>query len=259
MRQIDLKTELERISAFIRDYLQHNGFNRVLLGLSGGIDSSLSAAVAIHALGKDNVLGVMLPYKNSSPESYADALLVAEALQIRHDRIEITPMVDAYFDHVQSDASALRRGNWMARIRMCVLYDLSSRDRALVMGTSNRTELLVGYFTQFGDGACAFEPIGGLYKTEVRAMAKLLAMPQRIIDKVPTADLWAGQTDEGELGLSCAELDEILWLLTEEHLSPQEIEAKGFQSAKISRVQHLMQVSEFKRNLPPVPGEESYV
>jgi len=237
---------------FIKGYVHNNGFSNVILGLSGGIDSSLSAALAAHALGKEHVYGIMLPYKNSNPDSYYDALLLAEQLGIRHEKIEITPMVDAYFDHIHPDAEVLRRGNWIARIRMCVLYDLSAKNKALVLGTSNRTELMVGYFTQHGDGACAFEPIGHLYKTEVWRMSELLKLPEQIIRKVPTADLWANQTDEGELGLKYSELDEILFSITEEQLSSDEIVTKGFTLEQINRVVHLISRSEFKRKLPPL-------
>lgn len=251
MRTLDLTREIDRITEFINNYIHSGGFSKAIIGLSGGIDSSLSAALSVKALGKENVIGLMLPYKNSSPASYEDALLLAEQLGITHQRIDITPMVDSYFDVSQPQADMLRRGNWMARTRMCVLYDLSAKNKALVVGTSNRTELLVGYFTQFGDGACAFEPIGHLYKTEVWQMSAMLNIPEKIIKKTPTADLWANQTDEGELGLFYPQLDEILYLLTEQHLQPDAIIAQGFTSEQVQRVQNLMQRSQFKRMLPP--------
>jgi NAD+ synthase len=254
MRTLDFNQEISNIGRFIHDYIHSSGFSKAVIGLSGGIDSSLSAALCVKALGKDNVIGVMLPYKSSSPASYEDALLLAEQLGIAHQKIDITPMVDSYFDNLQPDADILRRGNWMARIRMCVLYDLSAQNRALVVGTSNRTELLVGYFTQFGDGACAFEPIGHLYKTEVWQMAALLGIPEKIIKKTPTADLWANQTDEGELGLFYPQLDEILYLITEQQLQPDAIIARGFTPEQVQKVQNLMQRSQFKRMLPPIPG-----
>lgn len=256
MRKLDLSAELDNISSFIRSYVHGNGFANVVLGLSGGVDSSLSAALAVRALGKERVFGIMLPYKKSSPESYDDALLLAEQLGIHHEKIDITPMVDAYFDTYKNDADTLRRGNWMARTRMCVLYDLSAAYKALVIGTSNRTELMVGYFTQFGDGACAFEPIGHLYKTEVWEMSRLLGIPDRIINKVPTADLWSDQTDEAELGLKYHQLDEILYSLTDAKLTASEIMAQGFTQEQINHVVHLISRSEFKRNLPPLINDQ---
>lgn len=251
MRTLDLSSEIDRITEFIHAYVHGSGFSKAVIGLSGGIDSSLSAALSVRALGKENILGLMLPYKNSSPASFEDALLLAEQLDITHHKIDITPMVDSYFESFQPQADMLRRGNWMARIRMCVLYDYSALHRALVVGTSNRTELLVGYFTQFGDGACAFEPIGHLYKTEVWQMAALLGIPDKIIKKTPTADLWADQTDEGELGLFYPQLDEILYLLTEQRMQPDSITAQGFTSEQVQKVQNLMRRSEYKRMLPP--------
>lgn len=255
MRKMDLTAELKNIAEFIRKYVNGSGFENVILGLSGGIDSSLSAALAVRALGKEHVYGIMLPNKNSSPDSYEDALLLAEQLGIQHEKIDITPIVDAYFDTYQPEAETLRRGNWMARTRMCVLYDLSAQYKALVVGTSNRSELMVGYFTQFGDSACAVEPIGHLYKTEVRRMAELLNLPEKIINKVPTADLWADQTDEAELGLKYSQLDEILYALTEANLSADEIVAQDFTKEQVNRVVHLISISEFKRKLPPLINE----
>lgn len=252
MRKIDLRTEINRITDFIRNYVKSSGLENVVIGLSGGIDSSLSASLAVQALGKENVLGVMLPWKNSSPDSYNDALLLAKQLEIHHEKIDITPMVEAYFSAYQPDADTLRLGNWMARTRMCVLYDLSAKYRGLVLGTSNRTELMVGYFTQYGDGACAFEPIGHLYKTEVWQMAEILGIPDKIIRKVPTADLWAEQTDEGELGLYYHQLDEILYALTEGKLSKAAVIRTGFTAEQVDRVIHLMNRSGFKRQLPPL-------
>lgn len=252
MRDLEFSIELDRICSFIKDYVHSTGFDNVVVGLSGGIDSSLSAVLAVQALGKEHVYGVMLPYKTSSSSSYEDAFLLANELGIQHERIEITAMVDAYFQSYQQDATNLRQGNWMARTRMCVLYDLSAKYQALVMGTSNRTELLIGYFTQFGDGACAFEPIGHLYKTEVWKIAELLHLPARIIRKTPTADLWTDQTDEGEIGLKYAELDEIIYLLTEKQLSHNDIVQKGIPETKIDKVIKMIENSEFKRNQPPL-------
>jgi NAD+ synthase len=255
MRTLDLSAEIDKIAIFISEYTLASGLSNIIIGLSGGIDSSLSAALAVKALGKEHVFGVMLPWKNSSPDSYNDALTLARKLGIQHERIEITPMVTPYFEIYEEHADNLRLGNWMARTRMCVLYDLSAKYKGLVLGTSNRTELLVGYFTQHGDGACAFEPIGHLYKTEVWQMAALLGVPQQIIDKIPTADLWANQTDEDEIGMKYTQLDAILYSLTEEHKTSEELLLSGIPQDKIYRVIDLMKRTEFKRLLPPLITE----
>ena len=196
------------------------------------------------------VKGVLLPYKTSHPSSSADALELAKSLGIVTKTIDISPMVDAYFDLYASNASPLRKGNFMARIRMNVLYDWSSAHNALVIGTGNRTELLVGYFTQHGDGACAFEPIGHLYKTEVREISAYLGLPKSILDKAPTADLWEGQTDEEEMGISYPDLDEILYQLTELGLDPQASDTLDFPIKTYQKVQRMILRSEFKRNPP---------
>ncbi|MDP2173269.1 MAG: NAD+ synthase, partial [Candidatus Cloacimonadaceae bacterium] len=215
MRNLNPHNEIGRICAFIRDYLENSGFEKVILGLSGGIDSSVSAALAARAIGAENVIGVMMPYRNSHPDSLDDATELAILLHIEHHVVSISSMTDAYFAGFEPEATLLRRGNWMARMRMCVLYDLSAKYKALVVGTSNRTELLVGYFTQHGDAACAIEPLGHLYKSEVWQLARELNIPGKIIEKTPSADLWEGQTDEAEIGLRYNELDRILFDLTE--------------------------------------------
>lgn len=244
--------EISRITEFISDYCSRSGIAKVVLGLSGGIDSSLAAALAVQALGKENVTGLLLPYKSSHPDSSGHAELLAKQLDIQTFTIDISPMVDAYFNKEAPDASMLRRGNFMARMRMSVLYDYSSRIPALVLGTGNRTEILVGYFTQHGDGACALEPIGHLYKTEVRAMARVLGIPEAIINKPPTADLWDGQTDEGELGITYPELDQILYELTELDINSSASPSLSFPKDKYELVEKLIKRSAFKRLPVPV-------
>lgn len=251
MRKINIEQEIERTCSFIKDYCDNAGIPNVVIGLSGGIDSSLSAVLAVKALGKNNVTGMILPYRTSSGSSAGDAELLAKNFGIRTETIEITPMVDAYFEKTAPEANSLRRGNFMARMRMSVLYDYSAKIPALVLGTSNRTELLVGYFTQHGDGACAFEPIGHLYKTEVREMSRVLGIPSQIIDKAPTADLWEGQTDESELGISYPILDEILYQLTELSINPNDSESLEYPLSTYQHVQKLISKSAFKRMLPP--------
>ncbi len=250
MRSINLQNEVEKICKFITSFTKENGFENVIVGLSGGIDSSLTATLSVRALGKEHVYGVLMPYRTSNPFSKSDALKLAEFLRIKTEIIEISPMVDGYFQNYEQEADILRRGNFMARTRMCVLFDHSSKHKALVAGTSNKSELMTGYCTQYGDSACAFEPIGHLYKTEVRGMAKILGIPSNIIEKPPTADLWADQTDEDELGLTYTRLDAILYHIMEENLRDDQIIEIGYSKQEIMRVKYLGKVSAFKRRLP---------
>jgi len=250
MRNVDLNHEKKRIISFIKDYMLSSGFSKGIIGISGGLDSSVVAALAVEALGKEKVTGVMMPYKKSNPNSLNDALLLASKIAFNYRIIDITPMVDSWFDNYEPEASKLRQGNYMARIRMTVLYDLSSKDNALVIGTGNFSELMTGYTTQYGDNACAFEPIGHLYKTEVRKLAKLLNIPSSIVDKHPSADLWKGQTDESELGISYCVLDQILHAFLEKKMSKEKMIESGFNSKDIDRVVDLYKKSEYKRNMP---------
>jgi NAD+ synthase len=253
MRTIDLNIECDRIAGFIREQLQSAGLSQIVIGLSGGVDSAVACALAVRAIGATNVHGVMLPYRTSAQESYDDALAVAEYLGIAHEKVEITPMVDAYFTTYATDATPLRRGNRMARERMCVLFDLSAKYGALVEGTGNKSELWVGYVTQHGDGACAFEPIGHLYKTEVWEMARLLGLPKAVIEKKPTADLWDGQTDENEMGIAYLGLDEILWRLIDRKMPREQVITDGFSAQDVDKVLGMIARSAFKRCLPPQP------
>lgn len=249
---MNYQKETERIVSFIRIYLAQAGLKDLVIGLSGGIDSSLSAALALMAVGPEHLHAVNLPHRLSNSESAADAALLASHLGISLQTIDISLPTDTYFENFAPDADRMRRGNWMARIRMNVLYDLSAKYKALVVGTSNRTELFVGYCTQYGDSACAFEPIGHLYKTEVWSMACALELPEKIITKIPTADLWEGQSDEAELGISYPLLDSILSFLTEPgcHERP-EVDTK-----LIAKVEKMIARSEFKRLMPPVPERD---
>jgi NAD+ synthase len=251
MRSIIVEWEMERIIDFISSQTRSAGFEKVIIGLSGGIDSSVVAALATTALGKDNVIGIMLPYRKSNKNSVDDALLLATQLGIKYHIIEISEMADSYFEKNFPQADFLRKGNFLARIRMNVLYDLSAEYNALVAGTGNRSELLIGYCTQYGDNACAFEPIGHLYKTEIYKLAKALYLPKQIIEKKPSADLWEGQTDEEEIGLSYPILDDILYHLVDLKLAEKEIKSK-FDPENIKTVRRMMQLSEFKRIMPPI-------
>jgi len=248
-------TEYAVVEKLLTGFLSHEvrkvGVARAVLGLSGGVDSAVSAAIAVRALGAGNVLGVFLPYSSSSPESEADARAVAESLGIEMLVVDITPQVDAYFEHFP-DASRLRRGNKMARERMTILYDHSAARSALVIGTSNKTELLLGYGTLYGDMASALNPIGDLYKTQVWGLARHLELPASVIDKAPTADLWSGQTDENELGFSYHEVDTLLYRMIDERCSTDELVALGFDPAFVERISRMVRSSQFKRRLPVI-------
>jgi NAD+ synthase len=221
--------------------------------MSGGVDSTLGAFLAVEALGHENVTGVFMPYKSSSPESLEHASLAAEKLDIETVTIEITPMVDAYFVRFP-EADNVRRGNKMARERMSILYDLSHRDGALVLGTSNKTERMLGYGTIFGDMASALNPIGDIYKSEVWMMGELVGVPDQIVEKEPTADLWKGQTDEEDLGIDYLTADRVLFNLIEKKSSAEEIERLGIPSETIRAVENLISRFEFKREHPEIPA-----
>ena len=250
MRNLDLNKEKVRIIDFIRNYLSNAERDRLVVGLSGGVDSAVSTALAVEAIGSSNVTALIMPYETSNSESVADASELAKQLGIDYQIIDITPVTKAYFENYAPEADHLRIGNWLARIRMCVLYDFSAKLQALVLGTSNRTEFMIGYFTQFGDSACAFEPIGHLYKTEVWKLAKILHIPEKIINKTPTADLWPGQSDEQEIGISYPVLDEIVYELTELHLSISSTENLSYPVELYQKVERMIQSSAFKRRMP---------
>jgi NAD+ synthase len=235
---------------FIRDEVTKFGIGRVVIGLSGGIDSSVSATLAVEALGKDNVFAFILPYKTTSRESLDDAYLIGKMLGIHLETIDITPIVDSYFR--TDDIDRVRRGNFIARIRMCILFDKSNVYNALVLGTSNKTELLLGYGTIYGDMASAVNPLGDLYKTQIRILAREIGIPEKIITKPPTADLWVGQTDEGELGITYEEADEILYNLVEKRLSPSLLVEMGYDGEKINKIIGLIKRNQFKRTLPVI-------
>jgi NAD+ synthase len=236
---------------FIQNEVRKVGFERVVVGLSGGIDSALSAFLAAKALGPANVLAVMMPYKTSSPESLQDAQSVVDKLGIRSRTVEITAMADAFIEHSGANTNK-RKGNIMARTRMVVLYDQSEDFGALVLGTSNKTELLLGYGTLHGDMASAVNPIGDLYKTQVWALSEHMGVPETIVNKPPTADLWVGQTDEGELGFTYHQVDEVLFQLVDERYTEAELIAAGYDAEFVHKVARLIAGSQFKRALPVI-------
>jgi NAD+ synthase len=238
------------LRGFIADGVRKVGFERVVVGLSGGVDSSLVTTLAVSALGADNVVAIFMPYRTSDPQSALDASAVCAGLGIAALTIDISAQVDDYFEGFP-DADRTRRGNKMARERMSILYDHSMAQRALVLGTSNKTELLLGYGTLFGDMASALNPIGDLYKTQVFALARELDLPHNVLTKPPSADLWAGQSDEEELGIRYAVVDRVLHLLVDQRRSRSEVIALGFDVADVDTVAGRVRGSQYKRR-PPV-------
>jgi len=253
MNNLSINTDLARkiLTGFIRSEITRAGFSRAVLGLSGGIDSALSCALAAEALGPENVLAVRMPYKTSSPDSLEHAQQVIEKFGVRSMTVPITEMADALIS-LDPEMSPTRRGNIMARCRMIVLYDQSEAFRGLVVGTGNKTEILLGYSTLYGDSACAINPIGDLYKTQVRQLARAMGVPEAIIEKPPSADLWVGQTDEDELGFTYEEADKLLYLLVDERYSVEECIGAGFDEAFVRAVVARVRRNQFKRMLPPI-------
>ena len=246
---LNLKEVHNELVEFLRENFKKAGFSKAVLGLSGGIDSALVAYLLRDALGKENILAIMMPYKSSNPDSLNHAKLVVEDLKINAKTIEITDMIDAYFKN-EKDASSLRMGNKMARERMSILFDYSSKENALVVGTSNKTEIYLGYSTQFGDSACALNPIGDLYKTNIWDLSRYLKIPNELIEKKPSADLWEGQTDEQEMGLTYKEADQVLYRMLEENKTVEEILAEGFNKDLVDNIVRRINRSEYKRRMP---------
>jgi NAD+ synthase len=221
-----------------------------VLGLSGGIDSAVVAALGARAFGPENVLGVMLPYRTSHKDSEAHARLIVEQFGIQERKVDISTMADGYLESARV-TERMRRGNVMARCRMIVLYDLSVEFKGLVLGTSNKTEILLGYTTQWGDAASAVNPIGDLYKDQIYQLARHLQVPTEILDKPPSADLFEGQTDESELGFTYAEVDRLLYLMVDERLREPELVERGFEAAFVRKIAARIAATQFKR-VPPI-------
>lgn len=239
------------LTGFIRSEITRAGFERAVVGLSGGIDSALSCVLAAEALGPENVLAVRMPYKTSSPQSLEHAQMVIDQFKVRSETIEITDMVDPLIER-DPDMSKVRKGNIMARARMIILYDQSEAFKGLVVGTGNKTEILLGYSTLWGDSASALNPIGDLYKTQVRQLSRALGVPSAIVDKPPSADLWVGQTDEDELGFTYEDADKLLYLLVDQRYRPQECVEAGFSQSFVDKVVNRIRSTQFKRMLPPI-------
>ncbi|HTX18161.1 MAG TPA: NAD+ synthase [Bacteroidota bacterium] len=250
--ELHLNTDLVRkmLVDFVRDQIRNAGFSKAVVGLSGGIDSAVSAYLSCEALGKENVHAVLMPYRTSSPESTQDAELIVREIGIHSEIVDITPMVEPLFTS-QKITDNVRRGNVMARMRMIVLYDRSLLHKALVVGTSNKTETMLGYGTLFGDMACALNPLGDLYKSQIWQLAEALGVPKKIIDKKPTADLWQNQTDEGELGFSYKDVDRLLYYMIDERRTDDELISMGISRRFISDIRKKVSQNQFKRR-PPV-------
>ena len=254
MREPQLDVQVGLVETILVRFLKSEagkfGFSRCLLGLSGGIDSAVAAALAVRAFGPENVLGVMMPYRTSDPASERDAREVAQQLGLTSRKVDISDMADGYLK-AGGVEQRLRRGNVMARCRMIVLYDLSVEWGGLVIGTSNKTEALLGYSTQFGDYASALNPIGDLYKHQVRQLARHLELPSAVIDKAPSADLFAGQTDEEELGFTYAQADRLLFLLVDQRYDVEQLVEAGFERSFVVKVVQRIAANQYKR-LPPI-------
>jgi NAD+ synthase len=239
------------LTGFIKSEVTRVGYTRVVINLSGGLDSALSCALAAQALGAENVLALRLPYRTSSQDSLEHAQLMIDQFKVQSKTIEITGAVDPLIEQ-DREMSNTRKGNIMARARMIALYDQTESFKGLPIGTSNKTEILLGYTTMWGDMASALNPIGDLYKTQVRQLSRALDIPAVIIDKPPSADLWIGQTDENELGFTYEEVDKLLYLLVDQRYSSQECVEEGFDQKFVDAVTSRVRRNQFKRMMPPI-------
>jgi NAD+ synthase len=253
MHDLTINTDLARqiLTGFIRTEITRTGLSKAIIGLSGGIDSALSCFLAAEALGPQNVLAVRMPYKTSSQDSLDDAQRVVDATGVQSMTVPISEMVDPLLQRFP-EMDSMRKGNIMARMRMIVLYDQSAAFKGLVVGTSNKTEILLGYSTLWGDMASGLNPLGDLYKTQVRQLSRAMGIPDSILQKPPTADLWKGQTDEGELGFTYEEADKLLYLLVDQRYTPAECIANGFPEAFVNAVVERIRRYQFKRIMPPI-------
>ena len=252
MRKLDYNAIVEKIVNFIRKKIKNSKVSGVVLGISGGIDSATAASLAVKALGKKKVLGIIMPYYQN--KELEDAILVCKHLGIYYKTISIKNIVDEFEKALNFKIDKLAKGNLMVRSRMVILYGIANAKNYFVLGTSNRTEFLVGYFTKWGDGASDIAPLLSLYKTEVRKLAKILEVPEKIISKKPTAGLWAGQTDEDELGIEYNLLDKILYRLVDLKMQKEKIaEDLNIPLERVLYVEKLIKTSEHKRRLPSFP------
>ena len=236
--------------SFLQDEVSKIGVEKVVVGISGGLDSAIVSTLCKEAFG-DNLQGVLMPSHLSSDSSINDAKELCEKFDISYEIVEIAPMVQGYFNNVE-DATPLRIGNLSARMRMSVLYDISARDNAIVVGTSNKSEILLGYGTLFGDTACAINPIGQLYKSDAFEFARYLGITDAIINKKPSADLWEGQSDEEDLGYSYKVMDDVLKQLIDENQTKEQLIAQGVDEQLIDTVEYRVRANAFKSKLPTI-------
>lgn len=253
MADLTINTDVAReiLTGFIRSEVTRVGYSRAVINLSGGLDSALSLVLAVEALGAENVFALRLPYRTSSPDSLEHAQLLIDQFQVPSETIDISDMADPLIQR-DPNISNVRKGNILARMRMIVLYDKTEVFKGLPIGTSNKTEILLGYSTLWGDMASAINPIGDLYKTQVRQLSRALGIPAPIVDKPPSADLWQGQTDEGELGFTYDQVDKLLYLLVDQRYSPQECVEEGFDEKFVNAVITRVRRNQFKRMMPPI-------
>lgn len=245
----------DSLAQIIRAEVLKTGLKKAVIGVSGGVDSALSLALTVKALGAENVRAILMPYKSSNPDSAGDALKLCEKFSVQHETVEITGMADPYFEK-SADISSTRKGNVMARLRMIVLYDISARDAALVIGTSNKTEILLGYSTLWGDMASAVNPLGDLYKYQVFALSRHLGVISEILDKAPSADLWSGQTDEGEMGFSYAMADLVLFYWLERNYTVASLKElvrnQGADEGVVDKILTRVERNAYKRVMPVI-------
>jgi NAD+ synthase len=247
----DAKVIESSLIDFIKLELSKTKLNSLVLGVSGGIDSAVVLALSVKAIGPSNITGIIMPYKSSDGKNVDDADELIKRYGVEKYHIDITPEVDSYFENFP-DADKTRRGNKMARARMSILYDVSFMKNALVIGTSNKSEILLGYGTIFGDLACAINPIGDLYKTQVRQLAYHLNIPEKIIIKPPTADLFMGQSDEGDFGFTYEEVDKLFNFMIDKAIPPENCVKQGFSEAMVNKVVSMINVNQFKRLAPKI-------
>ena len=251
LRLDDCEKPRKVIVNFIRNYVTKAGFDGAVLGLSGGIDSSLVAALACEAIGSEKVLGIMMPVDaEKDSANVADAKSLAKTLGMKHELFELKQAIAAFYS-LSLDRVAL--GNLTARLRMVTWYARANQENRIVLGTGNKSELMVGYFTKYGDGGSDMLPIGELYKTNVWDLSNHIGLPEKIVGKTPSAGLWQGQTDEGELGITYQELDSILFLYLEKGMSEKDIIEWGIEEEQVRKVMRLMKQSEHKRKALPRP------
>ncbi|RBQ26672.1 NAD+ synthase [Arcobacter sp. CECT 9188] len=239
----------QNLIKFLIDEVNKTGLDKVTLGLSGGLDSAIVAILCKEAF-KDNLNCVLMPSQFSSKASIDDALELCDKFDIKYEIVKLEPILNTYLDNMKNDN--LRIGNFCARLRMTILYDISAREKSLVIGTSNKSEILLGYGTIFGDTACAINPIGNIYKSDLFEFAKFLGVTQNIMDKKPSADLWEGQSDESDLGFSYSKIDSLLKVMIDENKTKEELLNLGFEKDFIEKISKRVKINEFKRRLPTI-------